>query len=787
MVAAFIHLQSLAVTPLRLGLLCWSPPQSQLTRSSTQRETCDHVRFAASRLNDKSDGFLDGLLPEHAIEVHEVDETAAGGPINAFKNLNAQALAAGEPMPVVIGGWTSGILDSLSSSEGRATTGRTVFISPSSTLSTIADRARYPNVARLTTHDGHMSPLRTKLIRDLGWTRIAIVYESVGANAAWATGLSELFLESHRNQSGSIVEPPAGQFRGTRLPAAWAMPSGADCVASASDLLAGLAAANVRIVQTAVSPTCAHHIYVATAKDWIQAETVYDHAYAAAWISDDDVLNADGEPLYDAFIGVEGTIGFGVNDGALCTHCSLRERYISLWAKSSSHDACRGVHTSMDWDGTRPYCDVDGNATQFGTYAANAVDTLILYARAADAIYRQGGDVVGRLADPDVLYAQMVSDSYEGCTGRVALSSNAERFGSLDEAGTLVNMRRQAYGMMMRAEDSHRRQLAIPLETIFVEWSAVGIASPFNMTIAGAENLTFPFRRSYHLRPDDGTLGDSLRFLLTYLLEEQTALFVFIITLAVLVLAMMACATWLWCSRRETIMSSKRIFAANDELARENARLEAYSQAMEIVDSRDGAVAEEVVSDEELAAESTAQKETNLEFRGGYTSFWFVDADRLRAMKTEDAAVQKNVFARILSAGKHNPHPTFLRRAEAAASEPAPANQLTEGGAESLNEAVAKPPGPPFQRLQGMDGMMHRIKIHRHKVYLRSSAIGERTEANDADESTPVEWHEVLAVSHCWLTGDDPDPNGEQTEKLLDYLCTDEHGQEIKYVWFGTY
>jgi hypothetical protein len=46
------------LTQLRVGIACgWSPGQR------TRREQCDHVFHTIERLNDKTDGFYDDLLP----------------------------------------------------------------------------------------------------------------------------------------------------------------------------------------------------------------------------------------------------------------------------------------------------------------------------------------------------------------------------------------------------------------------------------------------------------------------------------------------------------------------------------------------------------------------------------------------------------------------------------------------------------------------------------------------------------------------------------------------------
>ena len=93
---------ALAQLQVDVGVTCPEPNHASATDAGL-REECDHVHFMLKILNNKTDGFLDELLPRHTIALVEVDETAAGGAVAAFERLTNGSHA----LPAVIGGWYS--------------------------------------------------------------------------------------------------------------------------------------------------------------------------------------------------------------------------------------------------------------------------------------------------------------------------------------------------------------------------------------------------------------------------------------------------------------------------------------------------------------------------------------------------------------------------------------------------------------------------------------------------------------------------------------------------------
>ena len=393
-----------AASALTLGLLCWSGPHAQGIAKPSHREACDHVHFAVAMINDKSDGFLDDLLPSDTIEVVEVDDTQTGA-LTAFQAIQASANVSN--LPVVIGSWLSGGVKELANPTARAsTTGRTVFVSPSSTLGGLSDRTQFPNVVRLTPNDNVHSKMRSVLLGKLEWSRVAIVYETGTVNSPWAVGVAEVHGLESSNLGRLDVSPASGSLfaqrnadgsageTDTQIANGWAM-SGVDCgkttgeystavhpgASLARQLLDELQAVNARIVLLALSPTCAHHLYHEAASKW-PAQT-YPHAFITSWPSDDSMSSPEGKVLYNAFVGAEGTMAFQAHDGSEESGCgapcsSLRSRYISKWGDVASIAACTGV----DLDG-KTHCDLDGNKSTIASYGGSAIDAVLVYARCA--------------------------------------------------------------------------------------------------------------------------------------------------------------------------------------------------------------------------------------------------------------------------------------------------------------------------------------------------------------------------------------------------------------------
>ena len=141
-----------AVTTIDVAFTCATGPHNT-TKDPGLREECDHIRFTLDALNNKTDGFLDFLLPN--IQLRFGNEYAGDCPsTNAeatMQAIYAQMRADSPNLTAVFGGHCSGALMAMSSVEHRAAIGgpQHLFISGSSTAPSAADDVKYPNVARM--------------------------------------------------------------------------------------------------------------------------------------------------------------------------------------------------------------------------------------------------------------------------------------------------------------------------------------------------------------------------------------------------------------------------------------------------------------------------------------------------------------------------------------------------------------------------------------------------------------------------------------------------------------
>ena len=141
----------------------------------------------ADRLNDKTDGWYDGLLPDYTIvtamrSVGCVEGRARSAWLELEESLPSFA--------AVIGPTCSKDVADVAGQEWRGLTSgsRAVVISPGSTTPELKNEAAYPNVARAAGTDEQMAQAFTKLGETFGWDRVAILHDDSmwGAGAAWA-------------------------------------------------------------------------------------------------------------------------------------------------------------------------------------------------------------------------------------------------------------------------------------------------------------------------------------------------------------------------------------------------------------------------------------------------------------------------------------------------------------------------------------------------------------------------------------------------------------------------
>lgn len=426
----------LASSPLllRLGVLCEGANSSM----RTVRETCDHVHHTVDRLNDKTDGWYDELLPNHTI----VTATRSVGCVEGRAQRGWLELQDSLPgFTAVIGPDCSNDVAELAGLAWRNSTGnRAVLISPQSTAPDLGDEVLYPNLARAISTDGHVALALVKLCDTLGWDRVALLHD----DTVWGSGGAAAFQESWFAAHGEELRGGVVSFK---LAAFY------DGSVHARDLLSRLDAASARVIVVVTQPDVQRAIYA----------YAYDHkilygpgfAFFSFWATVDAFSNDDGSTNTSAVQGAEGLLGLlpTVSAGG----STVAERMIELWRGASSTN-CEGL----------AYCDADGDAASWTDYSAVSVDAVLLYAQAMDRLLLNEPQ---RMDDPDALYETMLQlPVFDGLAGPVHLGPDGDRLGRFQ----LINLHICQDGDDGRC--GRRRQLSssISLSQTFAAFVEVG-------------------------------------------------------------------------------------------------------------------------------------------------------------------------------------------------------------------------------------------------------------------------------------------------------------------------
>ena len=410
---------------LYVGLLCDSSALSE-------RETCDHVHHAAQLLNDKSDGFLDSLLPHARIELNETLIGCASGDAPAGL---ARLRDAMPQMAAVIGpGCSDDVIDvsSMAARASRAAAGVTsneVFISASSTLTRLSNESFAPNLARLSSTDAYVSTGVARLATiHIGWRRISILHD----DTSWALDAASKFTAELESAGGEVLRDVA--FREADF---------ASGAVTARSLLEELESASTRVLFVAVSQLSTQRALFATSyRDGLLHGEGY--AWLSSYLDEGAFVDDDGDLDIDAARGADGLLGLRES---VDTSSVMHQAYLGEWAKRASAAAC-----SVAGDGARAftttaradtrYCDIDGEPSGLPVgYSAQAVDALLTcappaptwahlvtihgptyspagcggrssgrFAHAADALLREQSATLGPVAvDGDALYSQIQS------------------------------------------------------------------------------------------------------------------------------------------------------------------------------------------------------------------------------------------------------------------------------------------------------------------------------------------------------------------------------------------
>ena len=503
-------LSSAMANQIHLGLICMERSHA-IGINPVLRETCDHVRHAVDVINNKTDGFLDSLLPNHQIVLHEAHPPAAAG-VKAeecisggraasvlgtlYDSLYASAAASGGVLSAILGGHCSGNLAALSNARGG---NRTVLISASSTaVSPFDDEAAHPNVVRVLTNEAKRAPAFAGLADQFGWQRIGLIDDG----GIWGTGSSAAF---RREFSGTVVANATvlGSVCSSLTDANWTAPE----VEAALDQLH---AAGTKVIFASVSPKCARIIFGSSHRRY-QCSTLpagallpsgftcpsyplggtlhgEEYAWMLSWMSDSMISLDDGSTTdLDALYGSEGALG--IQESILLSSAPMPTLYAALWNPVSSLAAC----SDQEVDAGIIYCDGDDlqglTEPDIFNHAYHAlwVDAVLTYATAIDRLLTGSAAPMVDAAFYDALYNETITmPPFQGMSGLVDVGTNGDRDGSFQIKNVQILSAGRSSAL---AAAGRRRGLSSPIVSMFFKLVRVGVVT-FAMDALGLLNTT---------------------------------------------------------------------------------------------------------------------------------------------------------------------------------------------------------------------------------------------------------------------------------------------------------
>ena len=138
-------------------------------------------------INNKTDGFLDDVLPGVELVAHEEEGDCPAQDVAAtMQSVYANLRAALPNMTAVIGGKCSGALAAMTSATYRESVGGPphLFISGSSTAPSIGNNTEFPNVIRTVASEATVANVFADFAEHNGWRRIGVVSTS---DSVWST------------------------------------------------------------------------------------------------------------------------------------------------------------------------------------------------------------------------------------------------------------------------------------------------------------------------------------------------------------------------------------------------------------------------------------------------------------------------------------------------------------------------------------------------------------------------------------------------------------------------
>lgn len=351
---------------LQLGILCASPPPPHAT-SLAMREECDVARFTVASINNRSASINrrllsivdDGVLTIWArIEAVEASYTACGdGSVGqALASLRAQL----PEMAAVIGPACSDDLASVAGSNSTSG-GPLLFLSGSSTASSLSDGAAFPRVVRLASNEQRIAAAWQQLLS----TRFTSIMRIVMAHDGSAWGAAA--VEEFERMCGRI---------GVETVTVGPMTAGAPR-ATLEALAEAMAPEPSGVVYLAAEPSLARALLAESCRSRMMHGKEY--AWLLGWMTEEILYDEEMRYNADAACGAEGALGVAeVPDESSEGY----QAFAAGWRGVASRTACLEKVAGG-------YCARDAAAgcpASLSDYSAATADAVALFAASADSL-----------------------------------------------------------------------------------------------------------------------------------------------------------------------------------------------------------------------------------------------------------------------------------------------------------------------------------------------------------------------------------------------------------------
>ena len=257
MLQILLAVAAAGTTPLQVGLTCATTDHTASTDPGL-REECDHMRFLLSIINNKTDGFMDGVLPGVELVTHDGGccDCPSENVSTVMRNIYANIRTAMPNLTAILGGHCSGALMSMTSASYREALGERphLFLSGSSTAPSIANNSEFPNVIRTVSDEVAIAEAVAAFAWEHnGWRRVGVVSTS---DSVWSIESADAFERIWKQRGGEVLRAPSSIVQRSVCAAADSDQPNSAARVAARTLIDHFVSVGARVLFMPINPDC---------------------------------------------------------------------------------------------------------------------------------------------------------------------------------------------------------------------------------------------------------------------------------------------------------------------------------------------------------------------------------------------------------------------------------------------------------------------------------------------------------------------------------------------------